>query len=233
METSILQVVDTRARRGRVGPRCRRRRTADRGRRATDAAQPDCPAAHGPISATTRSFASSSRRGFDRWTGPTPSRPSTGTRRGRGGTDWRTAAHHYREAGDIEAMLGVVAGAIPTIMGNGQYALAEAFIGPIAAERRPAGFDPDPQPRRHAARRLRSGDRREPAVLDQAPERPHPARPCAAQSGHARHELRRRRPRHRATRATLSSTRPQPGGYRGCPSLISTCLGRPRGYNGT
>jgi DNA-binding SARP family transcriptional activator/tetratricopeptide (TPR) repeat protein len=38
-------------------------------------------------------------------------------------------------------MLGVVATAIPTIMGNGQYALAEAFIGPISAERRPAGVD--------------------------------------------------------------------------------------------
>jgi ATP/maltotriose-dependent transcriptional regulator MalT/DNA-binding SARP family transcriptional activator len=56
-------------------------------------------------------------------------------------TDWKTAAHHYREAGDIEAMLGVVASAIPTIMGNGQYALAEGFIGPISADRRPAGFD--------------------------------------------------------------------------------------------
>ena len=38
-------------------------------------------------------------------------------------------------------MLGVVASAIPTIMGNGQYALAEGFIGPISDERRPAGFD--------------------------------------------------------------------------------------------
>lgn len=56
-------------------------------------------------------------------------------------TDWKVAAHHYREAGDTEAMLGVVATAIPTIMGNGQYALAEAFIGPISAERRPTGVD--------------------------------------------------------------------------------------------
>jgi DNA-binding SARP family transcriptional activator len=38
-------------------------------------------------------------------------------------------------------MLGVVAGAIPTIMGNGQYALAEAFIGPISVDQRPLGFD--------------------------------------------------------------------------------------------
>jgi ATP/maltotriose-dependent transcriptional regulator MalT/DNA-binding SARP family transcriptional activator len=56
-------------------------------------------------------------------------------------SDWKVAAHHYREAGDIEAMLGVVAGAIPIIMGNGQYALAEAFIGPISPHDRPPGFD--------------------------------------------------------------------------------------------
>jgi DNA-binding SARP family transcriptional activator len=56
-------------------------------------------------------------------------------------SDWRVGAHHYREAGDTEAMLGVVAGAIPTIMGNGQYALAEGFIGPISPEHRPSGFD--------------------------------------------------------------------------------------------
>ena len=56
-------------------------------------------------------------------------------------SDWKTGAHHYREAGDTEAMLGVVAGAIPTIMGNGQYALAEAFIGPISVDQRPPGFD--------------------------------------------------------------------------------------------
>ena len=56
-------------------------------------------------------------------------------------SDWRVGAHHYREAGDTEAMLGVVAGAIPTIMGSGQYALAEGFIGPISAEHRPSGVD--------------------------------------------------------------------------------------------
>jgi DNA-binding SARP family transcriptional activator len=55
--------------------------------------------------------------------------------------DWRIAAYHYREAGDIESVLDVVAAAIPTIMGNGQYALAEGFIGQIPAEQRPASFD--------------------------------------------------------------------------------------------
>ena len=55
-------------------------------------------------------------------------------------TDWRVAAHHYREAGDTAAVLQVVGDAIPTIMGNGQYALAEAFIGAIPAELRPVSF---------------------------------------------------------------------------------------------
>jgi LuxR family maltose regulon positive regulatory protein len=56
-------------------------------------------------------------------------------------TDWRVAAHHYREAGDTGAVLKVVGDSIPTIMGNGQYALAEAFIGSIPADERPPGFD--------------------------------------------------------------------------------------------
>ncbi len=55
--------------------------------------------------------------------------------------DWRIAAHHYREAADRAAMLDVVAAAIPTIMSNGQYALAEAFIGDIPADQRGSGFD--------------------------------------------------------------------------------------------
>jgi ATP/maltotriose-dependent transcriptional regulator MalT/DNA-binding SARP family transcriptional activator len=55
-------------------------------------------------------------------------------------SDWRIAAYHYREAGDTDAMLDVVGQAIPTIMGNGQYALAETFIGPISPELRPPGF---------------------------------------------------------------------------------------------
>ena len=56
-------------------------------------------------------------------------------------TDWRIAAYHYREAGDTDAVLKVVGDAIPTIMGKGQYALAETFIGSIPAETRPPGFD--------------------------------------------------------------------------------------------
>ncbi|MGH2475146.1 MAG: hypothetical protein ACRDIL_07760, partial [Candidatus Limnocylindrales bacterium] len=56
-------------------------------------------------------------------------------------SDWRIGAYHYREAGDTDAMLDVVSAAIPTIMGNGQYALAEAFVGGLAPDQRPPGFD--------------------------------------------------------------------------------------------
>ncbi|MBI3747856.1 MAG: hypothetical protein HY262_03270 [Chloroflexi bacterium] len=44
------------------------------------------------------------------------------------GTNWRTAAHHYREAGDLHAVAAVVADAIPEIMGSGQYAVAIGFV---------------------------------------------------------------------------------------------------------
>ena len=56
-------------------------------------------------------------------------------------SDWRVAAHHYRAAGDIADMLATISDAIPSIMGNGQYALAESFIGPVPVEDRPPGFD--------------------------------------------------------------------------------------------
>ena len=56
-------------------------------------------------------------------------------------SEWPIAAHHFREAGDTVDMLAIVSQAIPTIMGNGQYALAEAFIGPVPPEDRPPGFD--------------------------------------------------------------------------------------------
>jgi DNA-binding SARP family transcriptional activator len=56
-------------------------------------------------------------------------------------SDWRIAAYHYREAGDTDSVLQVVGDAIPTIMGNGQYALAETFVGSIPADQRPPGFE--------------------------------------------------------------------------------------------
>ncbi|MEO8571290.1 MAG: hypothetical protein ABI553_06270, partial [Chloroflexota bacterium] len=56
-------------------------------------------------------------------------------------TDWRTAAHHYREAGDLDCVATVVAAAIPEIMGSGQYAVAVGYIDLIPLETRPAGLN--------------------------------------------------------------------------------------------
>lgn len=57
------------------------------------------------------------------------------------GTDWRLAAHHFREAGDIDSMIAVVGDAIPSILGDGQYAAAETLIGGVAPSIRPRRFD--------------------------------------------------------------------------------------------
>ncbi len=55
--------------------------------------------------------------------------------------DWRVAAHHYHEAGDVAAMLDVIGDAIPAIMGDGQYAVAEGFIERAHPSERSARFD--------------------------------------------------------------------------------------------
>ena len=55
--------------------------------------------------------------------------------------DWRISAYHYREAGDTESMLASVGEAIPTIMGDGQYDLAESFIASVGNGSRPTKFD--------------------------------------------------------------------------------------------
>jgi DNA-binding SARP family transcriptional activator len=57
------------------------------------------------------------------------------------GTDWRTAAYHYREAGDLSALASVVAGAIPEIMGSGQYAVAAGFVEQVPPELRSAALN--------------------------------------------------------------------------------------------
>jgi LuxR family maltose regulon positive regulatory protein len=54
--------------------------------------------------------------------------------------DWRVAAHHYREAGDVELVGSVVAAAIPEIMGSGQYVVAAEYMEPIPPNLRPAGL---------------------------------------------------------------------------------------------
>lgn len=55
-------------------------------------------------------------------------------------TDWRLSAHHYREAADLDAMGDVIVRALPTIMGDGQYAIAASFVADLAPDRRPIGL---------------------------------------------------------------------------------------------
>jgi DNA-binding SARP family transcriptional activator len=57
------------------------------------------------------------------------------------GIDWRVAAHHYREAGDLDDVASVVAAAIPEIMGSGQYVTAGAFVRLVPADARPSSLD--------------------------------------------------------------------------------------------
>lgn len=42
--------------------------------------------------------------------------------------DWRIAAHHYRQAGDLQSLSNTIARAIPEIMGSGQHATAGSEI---------------------------------------------------------------------------------------------------------
>jgi DNA-binding SARP family transcriptional activator len=57
------------------------------------------------------------------------------------GTDWRVAAHHYREAGDLDHVAAVVAAAIPQIMGSGQYAVAGGFVDQVPMGSGSAGLN--------------------------------------------------------------------------------------------
>ena len=56
-------------------------------------------------------------------------------------SNWRVAAHHYREASDLTSVASVVAGAVPEIMGSGQYAVAVGFVEHAPAEWRTAALD--------------------------------------------------------------------------------------------
>ena len=161
MRTSILQVVTPGA-----GARSSPGSTTSTSSRLTAAAERltllsrISGGAEGRSSATTRSSASSSKRGCGHRSGarpspssiggsPTPPRDSTGA-----SPPTTTARPATRPPS-----LAVVSGAIPTILGNGQYALAEGFIRTIHARPIAPELRPDPEPRRHAARRLRSRDR--------------------------------------------------------------------------
>lgn len=56
------------------------------------------------------------------------------------GFDWRVAAHHFREAGDLDRVAAVVAAAIPEIMGSGQYVVAADYIEQIPPDLRPSAL---------------------------------------------------------------------------------------------
>ena len=45
--------------------------------------------------------------------------------------DWRTSAHHYLKAGDIDRVRETIGSAVHEIMGGGQYALAAELVGQI------------------------------------------------------------------------------------------------------
>ncbi|MEO8438234.1 MAG: hypothetical protein ABI562_07215, partial [Chloroflexota bacterium] len=51
--------------------------------------------------------------------------------------DWRVAAYHYREAGDLRSVAMTIAEAIPEIMGSGQHAAAIEEIHLVPPEARP------------------------------------------------------------------------------------------------
>ena len=55
--------------------------------------------------------------------------------------DWRVAAHHYREAGDLDCVASVIASAIPEIMGSGQYVVASEYMEHVSSESRPASLN--------------------------------------------------------------------------------------------
>ena len=56
-------------------------------------------------------------------------------------SDWRSAAYHFRAAGDTTRMLEVVGDAMPVIMASGQYSVAEAFVESVDPDLRPAPVD--------------------------------------------------------------------------------------------
>ncbi len=48
--------------------------------------------------------------------------------------DWRVAAYHYSESGDLDEVAAVVSNALPQIMGSGQYAVAGSYVDRIPPE---------------------------------------------------------------------------------------------------
>ena len=51
--------------------------------------------------------------------------------------DWRLAGHHYAAADDEADVRRVISGALPRIMGNGQYALADTYLERLQSDAKP------------------------------------------------------------------------------------------------
>ena len=59
-----------------------------------------------------------------------------------GAADWRLAAYHFAEAGDMADLGIVIQAAVPTIMGSGEFALAESYVQRADPENNTA-FEPN------------------------------------------------------------------------------------------
>src|SRR6185295_3448673 len=55
--------------------------------------------------------------------------------------DWRTAAYHYREAGEHASVATTIASALPEIMGRGQHSMAGEEIGLLPSDLMVPGLD--------------------------------------------------------------------------------------------
>ena len=106
-------------------------------------------------------------------------------------TDWRTAAHHYREAGDTDAVLAVVSSADLDDPRQRPIRPGRGLHPPHPGRPTSPELRPDPEPGRHAAGRLRRRDRRLASRPRRGRHRARPTRPRAPQPGHALHEPRR------------------------------------------
>ena len=125
------------ARRGRHRPRRGGDRPADRGRRAPDA--PDPAGAHVTRPAALPPARARVPRGPPAVDGRRREAVAVLHRRAAeaaAAIDWRVAAYHYREAGDLDAVATTIAAAIPEIMGSGQHAAAVEEIDRIPDESR-------------------------------------------------------------------------------------------------
>ena len=56
-------------------------------------------------------------------------------------TDWRLAAYHYAAACGLRGPRAVVQAAVPTIMGGGEFALAESYVQHVGPDEQRRAFE--------------------------------------------------------------------------------------------